>query len=86
METNGNKKWFKEEMKFIIIIIGFVASALFNWFSTKSDIALIKYRVDKIEEARAEVWVTQRKINDEQYAAIRTLNTEINNMIRNKKP
>lgn len=67
----NNKKW-REEVKFIILITGIISSALFNWFSVKSEIALLKYRVDKVETARAEVWEQQNKINQEQ---AKTLNS-----------
>lgn len=84
MENNGKSNFFKEEIKFIIIITAFIASVLFNWFSTKSDISLIQYRVNKIEIARAEIWIKQDIINQKQTEMLNNIQSSLVELLKRK--
>jgi len=71
MEENNNKKSlvqkvFRDEAKWIIIIIGFVLSIFIPMLTYQKQNELNSYRITKIENARAEVWIKQDEINKKQ--------------------
>lgn len=74
---NGTKFLAKDEVRFWLIIIAIIISAIASYFAQEGRIAMNTYRLDEIDKARVEIWEKQDKLNATQTALLQQLNTNM---------
>ena len=80
METNNGKKSslvFREEVKWVVLIVLFVVSGLFNYFTTAKQVSMNDYKIGQIEIARADVWKEYAEAYSEQVKLLRVIRDDI---------
>lgn len=80
MENNNDKKpslIFRSEVQWIIFIVLFVTSILFNYFAVIKQGDMTAYRVTQIEEARAAAWDNYEGDCKEQIELLQTIQADI---------
>ena len=81
MDTNNDKKpiqIFRSEIKWTIFIVLFVASVLFNYFTTMKQIILNTYRIEQVEMAREKAWAKYDINCEKQTKCLEDLRIDIN--------
>ena len=79
-ENYSNKKptqVFKEEIKWLIFILLFVGSIIFNYFTTVKQVGLNTYRITAVETAREKAWEKYDINCKEQTEYLRTIKDDI---------
>lgn len=71
------RKTLITEIKWISIIIAFVASVLFNYFTVIKCVQLNTYRIEKIEEDRVERWTKYEACNTQQRELLEIISRDI---------
>lgn len=80
MEKNNEKKpllIFRNEIQWIVFIVLFITSILFNYFTIIKQVDMTSYRVTKIETARAMVWEDYEEDCNEQTKLLRSIQNDI---------
>lgn len=75
--SEEKKSVFKDEIKYIIFIVLFISSVIFNYFTTVKQVDLNTYRIGEVEMARKEAWAKYDVNCEKQIEVLNTINNDI---------
>lgn len=68
---------FREELKWIVFVLLFIGSIIFNYFTTVKQVGLNTYRIEQIETARKEAWAKYDSNCEKQIESLEKINKDI---------
>jgi len=75
--TEKTQSFFRNEVKWIAVIVVFTASVLFNYFAVMKAVNMNTYRVGEIEKDRTEKWSNYEKCTTERNDLLRDISMDI---------